>query len=324
MDMELLKTLSLAFGPSGGEEPVARFVMDEVREFADDVKRDALGNVIAVKKGSGNSRIMIAAHMDQPGFIVMEADSEGHLRFSDTGSLNPYSILHRAVIFKDGAEGIGACDAGRDVKNLKTEDMFIDAGSDDRDEALKMAGIGSLGIVRSEFSESQGLITSRALDNRMGCYVLVQALKRIVNPRPSLYFAFTVHGEGYKSGAAAAAYEIEPDMALLVDAAEVESKGMISLGKGPVIRIKEQGMVYSHSIREALEDTGKRHNIKYQYHISDEEKTEAHEIFTSKRGVPLGMLGIPLKYAGSAVERAHSGDIEDTLELLADFLSEYR
>jgi endoglucanase len=213
--METLKRLLNAFGPSGCEDDIADIIIKEIKDYADEVKRDRLGNVIAVKKGSSNLKMMVAAHMDQIGVMVTDIDKNGYLRFTDVGYVDPLTALFHNVVFKNGVTGTVAYETKKEIKDIKMSHLYIDIGASSREEAMKKVKIGDYAVFKTDFAVNEDRITSAAMDDRIGCHILIEALKRVKDPTANIYFVFTVQEESYISGASTSAYAINLTVQLL-------------------------------------------------------------------------------------------------------------
>ena len=187
----LLERLTQCTGVSGREAAVAAVIEEEVKRFADEVYRDALGNLIAHKKGNGK-RIMLAAHMDEIGVAVTYIDDNGFLRFSAIGGLYIKRLLNRRVVFENGV--VGVIDTESDNRDLKLSKMYIDIGASGKKEASELVAVGDMAAFEGGYVQNGDIVMSKALDNRAGCYALVRALQR-VSGENDLYFCFTAQEE---------------------------------------------------------------------------------------------------------------------------------
>ncbi|HOB20928.1 MAG TPA: M28 family peptidase, partial [Candidatus Atribacteria bacterium] len=213
----LLELLTGTYGPSGSEEDIREVIEKEVREYADEVYTDALGSLIAVKKGKGR-KVMLAAHMDQIGLIVTGIDDNGFLRFSNVGGISPFNVIHRKVRFQNGVTGVVSYETElEDIRNLKLGKMYIDIGAKSKDEAKALVNIGDVAVYDAPMAVCGDRVTGCAMDDRAGCAVLVETLKRVRKTDHELYFVFTVQEEVGLRGARTSAYGIMPDIGISVD-----------------------------------------------------------------------------------------------------------
>ena len=215
--MDLLKKLTQCFGPSGNEEEIREFIKNEIKNNVDDIRTDALGNLIARKKGPGK-KIMFAAHMDEIGLITTFIDKNGFIRFSAIGGIMPFRILYQKVSFKNGTVGIVSYEEKLEkMADLTLEKMYIDIGAKSREQAEEKVNIGDAACFMSNFNLEFDTVSSKALDNRIGCYILIEALKSLNDNHNDLYFVFTAQEELGLRGAGTSAYSINPDYAIAVD-----------------------------------------------------------------------------------------------------------
>ncbi|TDT60932.1 M42 family metallopeptidase [Fonticella tunisiensis] len=327
--MELLKKLTEAFGPSGNEDEIAEVIIGEIKNYVDQIRRDRLGNVIAIKKGKGIGKIMVSAHMDQIGVMVTSIDKNGFLRFTDIGYVSPYTSVSQTVVFKNGVEGIVSREEKKEIKDVKLGDMYIDIGASSKEEALQRVNIGDFGVFKSNFVVNGDRISTGALDDRVGCYAAIEAAKRLKETHADVYFVFTVQEESYLSGAATSAYAIEPDCAIVIDVTDTGDTPnchpmALKLGEGAAIKIMDRGMISHPKVKNFLIDIAKNHNIKYQLEVLEGGATDGAEIHVSRAGVPTGAISIPTRYIHSPQEMVDIKDVNGAIELLVKALEEYR
>ena len=191
---KLLKGLVTTYGPSGNETKICNYIKEQIENYVDEIIIDNLGNLIARKKGNGK-KIMIAAHMDQIGLMITDIDDNGFLRFTNIGGISPIVSLNQHVIFENGVVGIIAMEPMEDISKIKLSNLFIDIGVKDKKEAESLVNIGDICVYLSHYSENENVIFTGAIDDRIGCYVAIEAIKRIKNYKNDLYFVFTVQEE---------------------------------------------------------------------------------------------------------------------------------
>lgn len=322
--MELLKKLCSTFSPSGNEEKICNLIANEIKPYADELYKDALGNLVARKKGNGK-KLMLAAHVDEIGLVITYIDDNGFLRFGAVGGVDPIFSLYQSVVFANGTRGVVSYEEDIDsVKNIKLNKMFIDIGAKSKEEAEKKVNIGDFAVFVSEFIDMGEKISSKALDNRAGVYVLIETIKNIKNSDYDLYFVFTTQEEVGLRGAKVSAYNIEPDVAIAVDVTDTgdtpNCKTMaVKLGGGAAIKVKDSSVICDKEIREALEKTAEENGIEYQKEILAYGGTDAGVIHTTKYGVKTGAVSIPVRYIHSTKETAQKSDIEGCIKLLTAF-----
>lgn len=214
--MKLLQALCDITAPSGHETALHELIKAEIKDYVDEITIDALGNLIAHKKGSGK-RLMLAAHADEIGLIVTYIEENGYIRVQNIGGVRPQYALAQRVRFLNGTLGVVFYDQEKEVEKLKVEDLYIDIGAKNREEALKRVQIGDVAGFLGEFVEQNGYILSKSLDDRAGCYVLLEALKRAKDTPNDIYAVFTSQEELGLRGAKAGAYSVAPDIGVAID-----------------------------------------------------------------------------------------------------------
>ncbi len=320
---DLIKNLTNKFGVSGNEEDIREFIIGEIEKFVDTIEVDALGNLIAVKKGSGK-KIMAAAHMDEIGIMATYIDEKGFIRFSSIGWISQFYLLGQRVRFKSGATGAVFYEEKIDeLKNLKLSNMYVDIGAKNKEDAEKKVKIGETAFILGEAISDGDMVISKALDDRAGCAVLIKAIQNLPKTDNELYFVFTVQEELGLRGAKTAAYRVAPDIAIVVDVTLTgdtpECKPMeVKCGSGPAIKIKDRSVICHHDVKRLLEDSAGRIGIPYQYEIIESGGSDAGAIHMAVGGIPTGAISIPCRYTHSPVEMASVSDIENAVKLLVE------
>lgn len=318
--MELLKKLTMCGSASGDEKRIAQIIENEIKDYVDEISYDALGNLTAHKKGTGK-KIMLAAHMDEIGIVVTFIDDNGFLRFSNVGGLYIKELLGRRVLFENGA--VGVIYTEKENKNVQMSKMYIDIGAANREEAENLVLIGDTAVFEGNFHEVGDRVISKALDNRVGCYALIEAAKKIKS-KNDLYFVFTVQEEVGLRGARTAANAIAPEYALAVDVTDTGDtpegeKMAVKLGKGAAVKVMDRSVICSSEVRTALVQLAKENNIPYQMEIMADGGTDAGVINLSGAGVKTGGISIPTRYVHSPSEMADKKDVKAVIDLLAAF-----
>ncbi|MCX7749005.1 MAG: M42 family metallopeptidase [Clostridia bacterium] len=320
---ELIKKLSNAFGVSGNEEEIREVIKNEIEKKVDYVEVDALGNLIAVKKGKGK-KIMVAAHMDEIGIMATFIDEKGFIRFSSIGWVSEFYALGQRVRFQNGTVGaVFYEEKVEDMKNIKLSKLYIDIGAKNREEAEKKVRVGDTAAFMGEALKEGDKIISKALDDRSGCAVVIKTIQDLPKTDNEIYFVFTVQEELGLRGAKTAAYQIKPDLAIAVDVTLTgdtpESKPMeVKLGGGPAIKIKDRSVICHPKIKKLLEDNAKKLNIPYQFEILEAGGSDPGAIHLTAGGIPSGAISIPCRYTHSPVEMVDMGDLENAVKLLRE------
>lgn len=311
----LIRQLTEALGPSGYETEVTDLIRTMVEKHADEVTIDVLGNLIAVKRGSNaGKKIMFAAHTDEIGIVITHIDEQGFLRFGTVGGVGLSTLVGGRVRFASGAVGVIYQERGS-WKELTLDKLYIDIGTENKDESLGKVRLGEFGIFHREFTDLGNRLIAKSMDDRVGCAVLIEALKRIEKPTNTLYFVFTAQEEVGLRGARTAAYGIEPDLGIAIDVTLTgdtpKARRMeVSLGKGAAIKIKDSSLIAHPRVKDLLVELAEEKSIAYQLEILEAGGTDAGAIHVTRAGVPSGAISIPTRYVHSPSEMV---DIRDVL-----------
>ena len=324
---DTIKKLVEAWGPSGAEHRVRALIQKEISGLADTIRTDALGNLIALKKGSGGgSKVMLSAHMDEIGVIVSWIDEKGFVRVNPVGGVRPlYEVMGR-VAFENGTVGvIGVEKMEKPDQVPPTQKLYVDVGASSREDCP--VRIGDLGSFVRPMVEMGDRLTSKAMDDRIGCAVLVQTL-RDLGPSPhDIYFVFSSQEEVGLRGAMTSAFGILPDVGIAVDVTgagdtpEPQLKMATKLGAGPAIKVKDGGMLATPWVKEWMVRTAEANNIPYQLEVLAGGTTDARAIQTTQAGIPAGCLSIVTRYIHSPSETVSYRDVVNSARLLVAMLS---
>lgn len=324
-NIDLIKKLSYAYGPAGNEVTIREVILDEIKEYVDEVSTDVMGNLIAVKKGQGK-KIMIAAHMDEIGIIVTGIDDKGFLRFSNIGGVSAHVSLGQKVRFENGTIGTIHMEHMDNIKGLQLEKMYIDIGALSKEEASKKVALGDVACFHSELVDLGHSVMTKALDDRIGCYIAIETLKKLKDYSNEIYFVFTVQEELGLRGAKTSAYSINPDLAISIDISSCgdmpKAKHLaINLHDGPAVKIKDNSILCHPVAKKLLIDTAKENNIPYQSEVLTFGGTDVGAIHLSRGGVISGAIAIPCRYGHTPNEVVSKSDATNAIELLTAVLS---
>ena len=317
---KLMERLSDCFGPSGREKKIREMIMDEIKELADEITIDPLGNLIARKIGKGK-KILITAHMDQIGLIITHVDEKGFLRFSNVGGLNPKGLLGLRMVFDNGLEGVICQEDLKDKEKLTIGKLFLDVASTDKEFIQKNFRIGDMCVFKTEYYETEDCVICKAADDRIGCYILIEALKAHPETDNDIYYVFSVQEEVGFRGAKTASYSIEPDLAIAIDVTGTGDtldgiKMDVKLGGGAAIKLMDKSIITHTEVKDLLTYLAEKNNIKYQYEVLEFGGTDAGQIHTSRDGVPSGVISIPTRNLHTSGEIFNKFDVEECLKLV--------
>lgn len=327
---ELLKNLTEAVGVSGEEKEVRLLIRDLIKEHVDEWHVDTMGNLIALKKGTGASdlRVMVDAHMDEVGLMVTGYDANGTLKFEAVGGFDDRTLLGKVV--QVGSKKIPGVIGGRPV-HLSTaaqrntivsrNSMRIDIGTKGKEAAERKVKLGSRAAFVTEYEELGITAVGKSFDNRAGCAALVEVLRQ--RPYPfDLVATFTVQEEVGLRGAAVAAYGIDPDLALILEctpAYDVPNQDDVSpnvaLGKGPSIYVMDSGTVQDPKLVSFIMNTAVNEDIPFQIRQPGGGGTNTAVIQRTRRPIPAATIAVPGRYAHSPVMMINLDDYANVVKL---------
>lgn len=320
-----LKAVCEAFGPTGHETRVAAVIEDMIKPYVDEIRYDALGNLIAIKHGTGK-RIMLAAHMDQIGFVVTSADENGFLRIHQLGGIARNVTLGRRVVFENGVEGVIYFEQTSEggAYDVDMSRMFIDIGASTREEALSRVSIGDAATYAPGVVDMGARMASPAMDNRAGCAVLIELL-RDVETTNELACVFTTQEEVGLRGARAAAFELKPDVGVALDVTPTRDmpkavRHSVVLGEGPTIKIMDSSLICNPQVVADMRAAAERAGVKYQPEVLTAGGTDGAAMQLTHGGVPAGVISVPCRYVHTPVETVQISDVEGAVLLLREFV----
>ena len=333
-----LKELVSIPGASGDESRVREFILEKVKTYADEIMIDSIGNLIALKKGTGelDKKVMISAHMDEVGLIVSKISDDGFLKFKSVGGIDPRVMISKKVkIGEKGLSGVIGAKAIHLQKKSeresvpKEEDLYIDIGAKSKEDAEKYVSLGDYCVFDSSFQEfGSGLIKAKALDDRVGCAVMMELLKE----KPfsfDVYFAFTVQEEVGCRGARVASNRIAPDIAIVLEGTTCsdvygtdEKDYSTEIGKGPALSIIDRSTYYDKDLTQAIYKCAKTYKIPVQFKKTATGGNDAAVIHVSNGGVKTAAVSVPARYIHSASSVIAKSDFEAMKTLISVFLRE--
>ncbi|MCL2171755.1 MAG: M42 family metallopeptidase [Defluviitaleaceae bacterium] len=324
MDKKLLEKMCQAYGPSGFECGISAVIEESIKDYVDEISRDVLGNLICRKKADG-PKMMLAGHMDQIGFLISHIDDEGFLRFATIGGFNPQLIQNQRVRFENGTIGVIRGERVDEPKDFNMTKLYIDIGVADKAAAEKKVKIGDTCIYANDTFINDDIIMTPALDDRIGCYIMVEAAKKLKNPVYDTYFVFTVQEEIGLKGGRTSGYTVDPDIALSFDvtgSADTPNclKAPMKMGKGAAIKIKDSSHICAPEVVNYLEKVAVDNNIPHQFEILTAGGTDSGAIQMTKGGVKVGVISVPSRYIHSDNEMCSVSDVENCIDLTVKVL----
>ena len=335
--LELVKELCSLPGISGRENKVRDYIISKIDGYCD-YSVDSLGNLIAFKKGlrPAKNKVLIDAHMDEVGFIVTGVTGEGLLKFANVGGIDTKVFLGRNVTVGEkaipgvlGIVPIHLVDKDKEDTIPCADDLYIDIGAKDRDEALRYVSPGDEVCFGNEFTEfGSGFICSKAIDNRAGCAVMIDLIRGTLEY--DCYFSFSVQEEIGTRGAQASAYSVNPDYAIVTetttaaDISGVEGDERVCVcGEGPAVSFMDRSTVYNIDLYRRALEVAKEKGIKAQSKTRVAGGNDAGAIHKSRGGVKVLTLSVPTRYLHSPGCVCRYSDIESTRELVKAMAEEF-
>lgn len=325
----LLKNITEAFGVSGYEKVVREIIKEEIRDYADEITVDALGNLIVYKKGIGEDKkkIMTAAHMDEIGFQVVKIEDKGLIKVRGLGGIPVAGTYMNRVMFRNGAMGVvSSTPKIEEVKN-DVKKLYIDIGAQTKEEAAKHVKVGDVACYVGEYTQlKDNNITAKALDDRIGCYIMIETLKKLDKPYNDLYFVFTVQEEVGLRGATVAASRINPDLGIAIDVTIANDypnapEGSNDLGGGAAIKISDGSVICNEYLVEEMVKCCEENSIKYQRDVIDGGGTDAGAINKSNFGVRASGISVATRYVHGPNALVNMKDVSASIELLSKFVN---
>ena len=328
---EKIKALSKLNGVSGDEDQVRNWIISQIAPYCQ-YQVDNLGNIICLKKGMiiPNKKLMISAHMDEVGLIVTNVTEDGLLKFATVGGVDDRVILGRAVnLYRSGLTGVIGTKAFHQQSSkerettVKAEDMFIDIGASSKEEALEKVRLGDSVSFLGDCGEfGEGFLKGKALDDRIGCALLIKMIQSKL--KYDTYFVFAVQEEIGLRGAKAAAYSVDPDLAIVVEATTAadlsgvpEEKKVCRLGQGAVVGFMDRGTIYNKELYDIAFALSHKYGIPCQTKTMVAGGNDAGAIHTSRGGVKTIAVSVPCRYLHSPYCVVKKEDVESTAKMVA-------
>ncbi|KAB3534022.1 M42 family metallopeptidase [Alkaliphilus pronyensis] len=330
----LLKRLTNALGVSGNEGAVRNLILEELEGHVDEVKVDRMGNIIAVKNGEKDGiNIALTAHMDEVGLMVKGIDKDGLIKFATIGGIDSRILVSKPVIIGDnripgviGAKAVHMQKPDERKKAIAIDELYIDIGSKSKKETENIVSVGDYIYFDSEYVEfGNNRIKAKALDNRVGCGILIELLKQ--PQKVTVTGIFTVQEEIGLRGAEVAANQVDVDLAIIIEGTTCSDVSAIdphlqvtSLDLGPAISVMDRTSIYNRKYIDLMIDIAKENNIPWQYRRASFGGNDAGRFHTAKGGTPCVSVAVPCRYIHSPVSVLSKDDYNNTLALLSRFI----
>lgn len=333
LNLALLNEICTTPGAPGFEQKVRELVLREISPLVDEVEIDNMGNVYAIKRGKGNKRIMVGAHMDEIGFIVTHIDDNGFIRFHTLGGFDPKTLTAQRVIIHGKKDIIGVMASkpihvmSQDERNkvAKLSDYFIDTGLS-AEEVKELVSIGNPITREREFIEMGNCVNGKSLDNRLAVFILIETLRSLKGKKIpyDLYGVFTVQEEVGIRGANVSALRINPDFGFGLDTTiafdlpgAARHEMITKLGDGTAIKIMDASTICDYRMVDFMKKTADKHKIKWQPEILTAGGTDTAGIQRMTEGGSIaGAVSIPTRHLHQVIEMAHKEDIQGSIDLL--------
>lgn len=330
-DLKLLERLCRARGISGAEEKVRNLILQEITPYADNIEINPLGSIIAFKKGKNpaKTKLMLNAHMDEVGLIVTNITKDGLLKFACVGGIDRRVLCGKAVTVKDniagviGAKPIHLLKEEEREKSVPVEDLYIDIGAKDKEEAEQYVMPGDIACFESIFDTAHGMIKSRALDDRAGCAILIDILKSDL--LYDMTFVFAVQEEIGLRGSRTAAYTVNPQAAIVVEsttAADIpgvdDEKQVCHVDKGPVLSFMDKSTIYDKEYYQMAFDAAKAIYVPCQAKEAVAGGNDSGAIHVTRGGVRTIVVSLACRYLHSPVGLISQDDFHSAEKLVAE------
>ena len=339
LNVELLRKLCETPGAPGHEERVRKLVIETLKPLCDSVSTDVLGNVVGVKKAVENGakkpqRLMLSSHMDEISFLVTHIDDSGFLRFTALGGFDPKTLTAQRVFVHGRRDLLGVLGSKpvhimteEEKKTApKLEDYFVDVGLPAA-EVKALVAVGDVITRQRDLVEIGNTLNGKSFDNRMGVFVMLEALAGLQSHAVDVYAVASVQEEIGLRGATVAARNIDPDIGIALDITvandvpEAKSHEHITrLGAGAAIKVMDSSVICNPRIVSYLRQLAQERNIRYQMEVLTRGGTDTAALQRSGKGAAVGCISIPTRYVHSAIEMCHKDDIRASIQLLLAFI----
>jgi endoglucanase len=323
---QLIQKLTDVFSPSGYESAIRTVIRNEVKGLDVEMRVDALGNLIVRKGGPSKNgkRIMIASHMDEIGLMVTHVDESGFVRFASIGGVYPRNLPGGRVRFINGTTGVIGLEPTEHNSDVTPLDkMFIDVGAASKKDCPVQTG--DVAAFERPFLDLGERLVAKSMDDRIGCAVAIEALRKLTTTPHEVFFVFTTQEEVGTRGAQTSAYGIDPELGFSIDVTGWgDTPGQkdfdVALGKGPAIKIRDGGMISDPQIVNWMVRTAEKAKLPYQREVLLGGTTDARAMQLVRAGIPVGCVSIPCRYVHSPSEMVDIKDADNAVKLIVALL----
>ena len=336
--MELLQELCEAAGIPGREERLRAIARRELEPLVDEIRVDALGNLIALRRGTAGRKLVLNAHLDEIGFVVTYVEEHGFLRLNPIGGHDPRNMIAQRVLVAGKRDLPGVLYPAQKPPHLLKADerdrvpqiaeFFVDVGLPEA-EVRELVPIGSMVVIQRDFARIGNTVSCKAMDNRLSMYVMIEAMRRTRQAGFDVYAVATSQEEVGVRGAYTAAFGIQPDVGLALDvtiAADIpgvpEHQRVTCLGQGTAIKIMDSYSISNARMVEVLRELAEAREIPHQLEILPSGGTDAAGLQRTRAGAAVATLSTPTRYVHTSIEMCHTADIEASIALTAAFIEE--
>ena len=324
----LIQKLVETPGPSGFEYKIRDAVREAIGDSADEIRVDALGNLIAVKgkKAAGGKRVMVSAHIDEIGLMVTHVEKEGFLRVTSVGGVNPLTCIGGRVLFMNGTRGVIGVNPVKSGSLPKITDLFVDVGATSKDDCP--VHVGDVCGFERPFLDLGKRMIAKSMDDRIAAAVAIEALKRLESTPNEVHFVFSTQEEVGIRGATTAAYGVDPEVGFAVDVTlsgdtpQAMPRMATALGDGPAIKVRDASFIADPRVVNWMVKQAEAAGIPYQMEVLTAGGTDGRAIQMTRAGVPAGCVSIVCRYIHSPSEMVDTDDVENAVKLLVKLLSE--
>lgn len=305
---------------SGREDKIREAIVREVEPYADEISCDPVGNLIVRKKGTGK-KIMFCAHMDEIGFFATYIDDEGLIKVNAIGGISALAAAYTEVVSENGVRGVIIPESGKEMP--KVENMYIDIGAKTKKQAQRRVKVGDFFVCAPSIRRLSGTrYVGRPFDDRVGCAIMIEALKKVKETENDLYFVFSTQEEVGARGSKPASYSVAPDIGIAIDVTGTgdkpgSAKMAVKLGGGCTVKIKDSGVICSPELVKQMREIAEENKVKYQNEVLIYGGTDASSIQVAGKGARVSAISVPTAFIHTGVEMVDMFDVNEAVKLTA-------